>query len=70
MLLEAAAAKKWNVPVEEITTEAGVLFHKKSGKKVGYGEMATAAAQIPVPEEVKLKDVKDFKIIGTSQKKC
>lgn len=67
MLMEAAA-KKWNVPVGEITTESGILFHKKSGKKAGYGEVASAAAQLPVPKEVELKDIKDFKIIGTSKK--
>ena len=67
-MLREAAAKEWQVPVGEVTTDAGVLYHKNSGKKAGYGEMATAAAQIPVPEEVKLKEVKDFKIIGTSQK--
>ncbi len=67
-MLQEAAAQKWNVPADEITTDAGVLYHKNSGKKAGYGEMATAAAQIPIPEEVKLKEVKDFKIIGTSRK--
>ena len=67
-MLMLAAAQKWNVPVEEITTDAGILYHKKSGKKAGYGELASAAAKIPVPEEVHLKDIKDFKIIGTSRK--
>jgi CO/xanthine dehydrogenase Mo-binding subunit len=67
MLMEGAA-KKWNVPVGEITTEPGILFHKKSGKKIGYGEVASAAAQLPVPKEVELKNIKDFKIIGTSKK--
>ncbi len=67
-MLREAAAGAWQVPVEEITTEAGVLHHKNSGKSAGYGEMASAAATIPVPEEVQLKDVKDFKIIGTSRK--
>jgi isoquinoline 1-oxidoreductase beta subunit len=67
MLREAAAAA-WAVPVDEIITEAGMLHHKKSGKSAGYGAMATAAAKIPVPGEVKLKDKKDFKIIGTSKK--
>lgn len=67
-MLMNAAAKKWNVPVEEITTELGVLYHKSSGKKAGYGEVASAAAQLPVPKEVELKDLKDFKIIGTSRK--
>src|SRR5690606_12063216 len=63
-----AAAKAWNVPAGEITTDAGTLHHKASGKKAGYGEMASAAAELPVPEEVTLKDISDFKIIGTSRK--
>ena len=67
-MLREAAAKTWQVPVEEITTVAGVLHHEESGKSSGYGEMASAAAQIPVPEEVELKEIKDFKIIGTSRK--
>lgn len=67
-MLKEAAAQAWQVPAEEITTSAGVLHHEKSGKKAGYGEMASAAAKIPVPKEVQLKDLKDFKIIGTSRK--
>ncbi len=67
MLIDAAA-QNWNVPPEEITTEAGMLHHKASGKKAGYGEMASLAATLTVPEEVKLKEVGDFKLIGTSQK--
>jgi isoquinoline 1-oxidoreductase beta subunit len=67
-MLREAAAKAWNVPVDEISTEAGMLHHKSSGKSAGYGEMASAAAALPVPEEVALKDPKDFKIIGTSRK--
>lgn len=68
LMLREAAAKAWNVPVNEVTTEAGTLYHKSSGKKAAYGEMASAAAKIPVPEEVELKDIKDFRIIGTSRK--
>jgi isoquinoline 1-oxidoreductase subunit beta len=67
-MLREAAAEAWQVPVAEITTSEGVLYHKDSGKSAGYGEMASAAASIPVPEEVELKDVKDFRIIGTSRK--
>jgi len=52
MMLVEAAAKAWSVPASEITTEAGVLYHKGSGKKAGYGEMATAAAQLKVPTDV------------------
>jgi isoquinoline 1-oxidoreductase subunit beta len=67
MLVEAAATA-WKVPSAEITTELGILYHKTSGKSATYGEMASAAATIPVPKEVKLKAVKDFKIVGTPQK--
>jgi isoquinoline 1-oxidoreductase subunit beta len=67
-MLREAAAQAWQVPADEITTTAGVLKHEKSGKSAGYGEMASAAAKITVPKEVKLKDVKDFKIIGTPRK--
>lgn len=67
MLMEAAA-KQWQVPVEELTTDAGIISHEKSQQTIGYGEVASAAAGITVPEEVELKSVKDFKIIGTSRK--
>ncbi|MFH6604599.1 molybdopterin cofactor-binding domain-containing protein [Maribacter algicola] len=67
-MLIAAAAEAWQVPAEEITTNAGVLSHKASDKSAGYGEMASAAANIPIPEEVALKDINDFKIIGTDRK--
>lgn len=67
-MLREAAAQAWEVPVEEITTNEGILHHKKSGKSANYGEMASTAAAIPVPEEVQLKAVKDFKIIGKSHK--
>ncbi len=67
-MLRAAAAQTWQVPIDEITTASGVLYHKASEKSAGYGEMASAAGKITVPEEVTLKSVKDFKIIGTSRK--
>ncbi len=66
-MLKEAAAQAWKVPVSEISTKAGVLYHKASGKSAGYGEMASAAAKIPVPQKVELKDSKDFNIIGTSR---
>lgn len=67
-MLREAAALAWQVPVEEVSTEAGVLYHKKSNKSAGYGEMASAASTISVPEKVEMKAVKDFNIIGTSRK--
>lgn len=67
MLMEAAA-KQWEVPVEELTTQAGTILHAKSGQSIGYGAVASAAAAMEVPAEIELKDPKDFKIIGTSRK--
>ncbi len=67
-MLREAAAQTWQVPLEEITTVDGVLHHKTTKNSAGYGEMASAAAKLTVPEEVQLKEVKDFKIIGKSRK--
>src|SRR4051812_3489547 len=67
-MLISAAAQTWNVPATEITTEGGTLLHKGNGKKAGYGEMASNAAKLPVPKEVPLKKVSDFKVIGNSKK--
>ncbi len=63
MLVEAAA-KKWNVPVEECITEKGFVIHKPSGRTLNYGALATTASQLPVPQNVKLKDPENYKIIG------
>jgi isoquinoline 1-oxidoreductase beta subunit len=65
MLMEAAA-KQWQVPVSELSTSEGVIKH--GDKEIGYGEVASAAAAVKVPEEIELKDPKDFKIIGTARK--
>lgn len=62
MLMEAAA-KRWNTSVGSLTTKEGTVIHS-DGRKLTYGELATEAASVPVPTEVKLKDKKDFKIIG------
>lgn len=67
-MLIQAAAQSWKVPAEEITTEGGMLHHKATNKTAGYGELASLAATLPVPKEVKLKAIADFKIIGTSTK--
>ncbi|NND34652.1 MAG: xanthine dehydrogenase family protein molybdopterin-binding subunit [Saprospiraceae bacterium] len=67
-MLREAAAQSWGVPVDEITTDAGVLKHAQSSKSASYGEIASRAGQIPVPEEVQLKNIDEFRIIGTSQK--
>lgn len=67
MLMQAAAATM-NVPEEELRAELGVIYHDTSGKKLGFGEVAAAAAVLDVPEEIALKPIADFKIIGKSKK--
>ncbi len=67
-MLKEAAAKEWGVPAEEITSKEGVLYHEASNKSAGYGELASKSVDIEVPEELPLKDPKDFSIIGTPRK--
>ncbi|HET9362702.1 MAG TPA: molybdopterin cofactor-binding domain-containing protein, partial [Vicinamibacterales bacterium] len=69
MILSAAAAR-WSVPVAELTTRSGRVMHTASNRTGGYGEFAAAAAALPVPPlgKVPLKDPKDYRIIGTSQR--
>ncbi len=65
MLVEAAA-KRWNIPATSLTTDKGYVLDAGNGRKLTYGELATEASAIPVPADVKLKSIKDFKIIGTA----
>jgi isoquinoline 1-oxidoreductase beta subunit len=66
LMLREAAAKQWGVPVAEVTAQNHVLTHAKSKRQLGYGEVAAAAAELPVParESVKLKPASDFRYIG------
>ncbi len=65
-MLVAAAAQRWSVPADSCTTSAGSIVHSGTGRKLGYGEVAAAAALLPAPDPatLKLKDPKDFKVIG------
>jgi isoquinoline 1-oxidoreductase beta subunit len=63
-MILTAAAKDWKVPVTELTTEKGVVFHVGSKRRAGYGSLTAKAAALPVPDKVTLKDPKDFKLIG------
>jgi isoquinoline 1-oxidoreductase subunit beta len=67
MLVETAA-KRWNVPASECETASGQVLHKVSGRALPYGALAANAATVPVPslKSVKLKDPRDYKIIGHS----
>jgi isoquinoline 1-oxidoreductase beta subunit len=61
-MLVAAAAERWKVPVNEITVSKGVVSH--GTRKASFGELAADAAKQKVPEDVRLKEPKDFVLIG------
>lgn len=65
-MLVTAAAKQWRVPESEITTSKSVVTHAGSGKSATYGELAAKAAALPVPDakSLKLKERKDFALLG------
>jgi isoquinoline 1-oxidoreductase beta subunit len=67
LLLVRAAAAQWQLPETELTTEAGHVLHAKTKRRIGYGALVPAAAQLPVPkaDEVKLKDPRHYKLLGT-----
>ena len=67
-MLLTAAAKELDVPVAELSVENGIIKHSGSDKTISYGEIAKAAVDVEVPEEVELKNNDSFKIIGTSRK--
>lgn len=69
-MLMQAAAQTWNVPMAELTTDNGTVYHKVSGQEITYGALASKAQGITVPEDVDvpLKNVADFKVVGTSKK--
>ncbi|HTT09298.1 MAG TPA: xanthine dehydrogenase family protein molybdopterin-binding subunit [Burkholderiaceae bacterium] len=66
MMLEQAAADQWKVPVSEVQAKNHEVVHTASGRKLGYGALAAAAAKQPVParDQVKLKDPSEFRYIG------
>ena len=63
-MLVGAAAADWGVPAAEITVKNGVVSHAGKSKSATFGELVDAAAKQPAPKEVKLKDPKDFTLIG------
>src|SRR5215813_13039152 len=63
-MLISAASSRWKVPAEECDTENSKVIHRRSGRSVGFGALATAASKLPVPKTPKLRDRKEWKLIG------
>ena len=66
LMLIRAAAQQWGVPVSECQTDLHAVVHSSSGRRLGYGELATAASKLPVPkkDEVQLKSKSAWRYIG------
>src|SRR5262249_25643834 len=63
-MLIAAAAQIWGVDPQALETENGVVIDRLMNRRMTYGQLVETAAQLPIPEQVTLKDPKDFRIIG------
>ncbi len=68
-MLVAAAAARWNVDPASCRGERGQVVHAESGRRLSYGELATEAARMPVPEKVTLKPPAEFRLVGTPAKR-
>ena len=65
-MLVAAAAAQWAVPVSACKAVQGAVLHEATGKRLGFGKLAAAAAKLPVPEHPALKALPDFSLVGHS----
>jgi isoquinoline 1-oxidoreductase beta subunit len=63
-MLVLAAAQQWNVDAGSCETHSGVVSHPPTGRSLNYGELAAAAAQLPVPSQISFKDRSRYSIIG------
>jgi isoquinoline 1-oxidoreductase beta subunit len=69
MMLIAAAAESWKIPVANLHAENGQVIHAASGRRASFGSLADTAATLTPPKDVPLKDPKDFKIIGKPRRR-
>jgi len=68
-MLVSAASMTWKVDSNSCRAEKGEVIHVPTGRKLNYGALVDKAATLPVPDQVTLKDPKDFKLIGTPAKR-
>jgi len=69
VMLLTAAAQRWNVDPSSCRAQNGVVVHAPTGRKLGYGALVDAAAKLPVPETVALKEPGEFKLVGTPHRR-
>ena len=69
VMLVTAAAQRWNVDSSTCIAENGMVVHRSTGRRLGYGALVDAAAKLPVPESVMLKDPSQFKLVGTPHRR-
>jgi CO/xanthine dehydrogenase Mo-binding subunit len=67
-MLLAAAAEEWGVTAADLTASEGVIKETNGTRSIGYGEIASKAVGIEVPEKLELKEPKDYKLLGTWKK--
>jgi isoquinoline 1-oxidoreductase beta subunit len=65
MMLVAAAAQEWQCDPSSCLAQDGKVMHTSGDRSASYGDLVEAAAKLPVPHDIKLKDPKNFKIVGT-----
>jgi isoquinoline 1-oxidoreductase subunit beta len=68
-MLISAAATTWNVDPASCRAEQGQVVHPASGRRLSYGQLAEKAAGLAPPQNVALKELMNFKIIGKSTKR-
>jgi isoquinoline 1-oxidoreductase beta subunit len=66
-MLREAAAQEWGVPLDEVTTEPGVVIHRATGRRLLYGQLVDKAQTLPVPQNPPLKTKDQFRYIGKSR---
>ena len=69
LMLQKAAAQKWEIPIEECVAKSGYIYRKNSNQKLSYGELAEAAGKIDIPSDPPLKNSKDYNLVGKSIKR-
>jgi isoquinoline 1-oxidoreductase beta subunit len=68
-MLREAAAREWGVPLDEVTTEPGVVVHRATGRRLLYGQLVDRAQALPVPQDPPLKTKDQFRYIGKARRR-